>query len=54
MTKVRFFIHEYMSELQKEVNDFIEDREIVNISLSVDGHYRTVYYCCVVYKDKRR
>ncbi len=52
MTKVRFFRKEHQYDLEKEVNDFICDKRVTNISYSTSLVGYTMYhYCCVLYTE---
>ena len=52
MTKVKFFHSPNIYELEKEVNDFILDKDVVNVSYSPNTvGYSTWYYCCVLYRE---
>ncbi len=52
MTKTKFFKSEYIWELEGEVNMFIQDKDIINISYSVaECGYGYIHCCCVLYKE---
>jgi hypothetical protein len=52
MNKVKFFHEETQIRLEYTVNDFIRDKDIINVSYSINDNsngYRHV--CCVLYKE---
>ena len=52
MTKVKFFREEYQQDLAKEINDFIRNKKIINISYSTNTvGYSVYHYCCVLYVE---
>ena len=49
--KTRFFKTEYMCDLEAEVNEFIKDKNVINISYTVaENGYGYIHCCCVLYK----
>lgn len=52
MAKVRFFRNESQYDLEKAVNDFIRDKNVVNVSYSTNTvGYSIYHYCCVLYME---
>ena len=52
MTKVKFFREEYQGELEREVNNFIRNKRVINISYSTNSvGYSIYHYCCVTYAE---
>jgi hypothetical protein len=52
MTKTKFFKTEYIWELEGEVNMFIQDKDVINISYTVaEGGYGYIHCCCVLYRE---
>ena len=53
MTKVKFFkIADYISELESEVNKFIQDKDVINISYTVaECGYGYIHCCCILYRE---
>lgn len=52
MTKVRFFSNEHRYELEHAVNDFIRNKNVVNVSYSTSQvGYSIYHYCCVLYSE---
>ena len=52
MTKVKFFKTKDMWELEDEVNMFIQNKDVINISYTVaECGYGYIYCCCVLYKE---
>lgn len=50
MKQVKFFRSEYQHELEKEVNGFIKNKNVVSISYSTNSvGYSVYHYCCVIY-----
>lgn len=50
MLKTKFFKKDSASSLEYEVNEFIKDKLVVNISYSVTEHgYGHIHCCCVLY-----
>lgn len=50
MTKVKFFREECQDELEREVNNFIRNKRVINISYSTNSvGYSIYHYCCVTY-----
>ena len=48
MLKTKFFKAAHMCELEREVNDFIRDKAVVNISYSVVLCSHSLGHCCCV------
>ena len=49
--KAKFFKAEYMCDLEAEVNEFIKDKNVINISHTVaECGYGYIYCCCVLYR----
>ena len=49
--KTRFFKTEYMCDLEEEVNQFIQDKNVINISYTIANcGYGYIYSCCVLYR----
>lgn len=52
MLKTKFFREDLAFELEREVNDFIKDKLVVNISYSVaQCGYGYIHCCCVLYNS---
>lgn len=52
MTKTKFFKTENMWELEGEVNMFVRDKDVINISYTVAEYgYGCIYCCCVLYRE---
>ena len=52
MTKVKFFREESQLELEREVNNFIRNKRVVNVSYSIaELGYGYIYGCCVLYNE---
>ena len=50
MCKVKFFYKDSQILLEREVNDFIQNKNIASISYSTNSvGYSIYHYCCVVY-----
>ena len=50
--KVKFFQRNSRLDLENEVNRFISDKKVINISYSVcEVGYSNYHYCCVLYID---
>lgn len=50
MKQVKFFRNEYQDELEKAVNSFINNKNVVSISYSTNSvGYSVEHFCCVVY-----
>lgn len=50
MLKTKFFREDLASELEREVNNFIKDKLVVNISYSVAPcRCGYIHCCCVLY-----
>ena len=51
MTKTKFFKTEHIWELEGEVNKFIQNKDIINISYTIaDRGYGYIHCCCVLYR----
>lgn len=54
MLKTKFFYDDDQAYLQDEVNKFIQDKNVINISYTVAScGYEYRHCCCVLYKDWR-
>ena len=54
MNKVKFFHVGTQVELEHEVNQFIKDKDVINISYSVNpSSYTYLHLCCVLYRENR-
>lgn len=52
MTRVKFFHAQHVSTLEQQVNDFIKDKQVINISYSLDGRFDYCHHnCCVLYNE---
>ena len=52
MYKVKFFREETQVKLEIEVNDFIKNKKIINISYSMaQCGYGFYHGCCILYED---
>jgi hypothetical protein len=52
MTKVKFFRAEGQYDLTTEVNNFICNKNVINISYSTNTvGYSIYHYCCVLYNE---
>ncbi len=52
MTKVKLFREEGSYALETEVNNFIRDKRVINISYSTNTvGYSIYHYCCVLYVE---
>ena len=51
--KVKFFHAEHYITLEDEVNEFIKDKKVINVSYSLDGRYDYCHHsCCVLYQER--
>lgn len=46
MFKTEFFQEEFQCDLENEVNRFIKDKKVVNVSYTYDDYH----CCCVLYE----
>ena len=52
MTRVKFFYARQVVTLEQQVNDFIKDKQVINISYSLDGRFDYCHHsCCVLYSE---
>jgi hypothetical protein len=52
MIKTRFFIADDAWELEDKVNEFIQNKDVINISYTVaECGYGYMHCCCVLYKE---
>ena len=52
MLKTKFFKEDTIVALEQEINDFIKDKMVVNISYSVARcGYGYIHCCCVMYNS---
>ena len=52
MTKVKFFREEGQYDLAREVNEFIRNKNVINISYTTNTvGYSVYHYCCVLYNE---
>jgi hypothetical protein len=52
MIKVKFFREDTQFNLEIEVNEFIADKNVINISYAIEQcGYDYIYSCCIFYKD---
>lgn len=52
MNKVQFFQNAYACRLKEEVNAFIANKNVINVSYSTERvGFETWHYCCVFYKE---
>lgn len=50
--KIKIFKNYSIINLQRDVNDFCVDKQVVNVSYSTEKHeYDTCHYVCVAYKN---
>ena len=50
MKKVRLFKNRHSIDLEREVNSFIKDKNVVSVSYSTNSvGYSVYHFCCVVY-----
>ena len=50
MKQVKFFSNRHQHALEKEITDFIKNKNVVSVSYSTSSGGCAVYhYCCVVY-----
>lgn len=50
MKQVKFFSNEYQYKLEREVNDFIKNKNVISVSYSTNTvGYSVEHFCCVVY-----
>lgn len=51
MTKTKFFKTDHILDLEREVNTFIQNKDVINISYTVaDCGYGYIHCCCVLYR----
>lgn len=51
-TKTKFFTTYNMWELEDDVNEFIQDKNVINISYTVaECGYGYTHCCCVLYRE---
>ena len=51
-TKVKFFFEESQRELENKVNEFIQGKNIINISYSTNTvGYNVWHYCVTMYQS---
>ena len=52
MNKVKLIRKDKEWQLQEAINDFIKDKEVINISYSVAPcGYEYIYACCILYRE---
>ena len=52
MTKTKFFKTSNAIELEGKVNDFIQNKDVINISYTVTEYgYDYIHCCCVLYRE---
>ena len=51
MTKIKIFENSVRYLMEDDVNKFIANKEVINISFAVCNKSGTYYHCCVVYKE---
>lgn len=50
--KIKIFRNYNIINLQRDVNDFCADKQVVNVSYSAEkDEYNTCHYVCVAYKN---
>lgn len=49
--KTEMFINDSLAVLQAMVNEFIYNKEVVNVSISTCGMYGCRYIACVLYRE---
>lgn len=50
MKQVKFFWKEHQHELEKAVNEFIKNKNVISVSYSTNTRGYSVYHnCCIVY-----
>lgn len=50
MKQVKFFRKDHQYELEKAVNEFIKNKNVISVSYSTNTvGYSVYHYCCVVY-----
>ena len=53
MFKTKFFSGYKQYRLEDEVNKFIKNKKVVNVSYSViPSGYESWHYCCVLYEER--
>lgn len=54
MKKVKIFLHENPFTMEDEINEFLEDKVLIDIKFNViEGSYFTKYQALVIYEDWR-
>ena len=53
MTKIKIFENTVRYLIENDVNEFIADKEIINISFAICNKTGTYYHCCVVQKGEK-
>lgn len=52
MNKVKFFSSEHKYNLEREINAFICNKNVISISYSTNSvGYNVHHYCCVLYVE---
>ena len=52
MAKVKFFKTDNAMELENRVNEFIQNKDVINISYTVaECGYGYILCCCVLYRE---
>lgn len=55
MFKIKLFNNEYQRSLEREVNEFCQNRDVVSVSYSTElVGYTVFHYCCVCYREEER
>ena len=52
MTKAKFFRADSERELEKNINQFIQNKDIINVSYTAaECGYGYIHFCCVLYRE---
>ncbi|MBP0958879.1 MAG: sporulation protein Cse60 [Oscillospiraceae bacterium] len=55
MIKIKLFDSEYQRSLEREVNEFCQNRDVISVSYSTQlVGYSVFHYCCVCYREEER
>ena len=52
MKRVKIFLHENPCTMEDEINEFLEDKVLMDIKFSIEeGSYFTKYFALVIYEE---
>lgn len=55
MIKIKLFDSDFQPSLEREVNEFCRNRDIISVSYSTElVGYSVFHYCCVCYREEER